>query len=349
MNIYNLPPAMVGRDGLVGGQRRTERRRLCLSRLTTTRRRREGGGVCCRCLWSSLVDGGVGSIGEDEKRRKVEEKKPDGMANGTDCFFQKVERLVGTSSKVLCEYCTAKEKVAASILSLLPSTPATEYSSSSLHFFFASHLLPSAIFLKLHVFKLHHLHFIFTYSSFTTSAYFYAKEKKAKAKDDDCFEIVSDEDNTKQDGTLNSFVKKQTTMNQATKNREPVVHALCRLLYGEALSFNLVKSPLWKDALKKVGEYDDEWITETEDVCLPEDISWMDVHECFKEDEGTSSNKRKRGPRNLNKVPVANDRGKTTVVDTDTYDDFEVEDYHEGDEVGLHDIPINEEDEVGPL
>ncbi|KAI3511952.1 hypothetical protein L1887_19113 [Cichorium endivia] len=28
----------------------------------------------------------------------------------------------------------------------------------------------------------------------------------------------------------------------------------------------------------------------------------------------------------------------------------EVEDYHEGDEVGLHDIPINvEEDEVGPL
>lgn len=42
-------------------------------------------------------------------------------------------------------------------------------------------------------------------------------------------------------------------------------------------------------------ESDDEWITEKEDACLPEDISWMDVHECFKEDEGSSSHKRKRG------------------------------------------------------
>ena len=41
-------------------------------------------------------------------------------------------------------------------------------------------------------------------------------------------------------------------------------------------------------------ESDDEWITEKEDACLPEDISWMDVHECFKEDEGVSGNKRKR-------------------------------------------------------
>ncbi|KAI3526602.1 hypothetical protein L1887_05859 [Cichorium endivia] len=63
--------------------------------------------------------------------------------------------------------------------------------------------------------------------------------KKRQRLDDECFEIVSDEDNTKQDGTLNSFVKKQTTMNQATKNRESVDRALCRLLYGEALSFNL--------------------------------------------------------------------------------------------------------------
>ena len=42
-------------------------------------------------------------------------------------------------------------------------------------------------------------------------------------------------------------------------------------------------------------ESDDEWITEKEDAYLPEDISWMDVHECFKEDEGFSGNKRKRG------------------------------------------------------
>ena len=83
------------------------------------------------------------------------------------------------------------------------------------------------------------------------------EEKKAKAKDDECFEVVSDEENTQLDGTLNPFVKKrtQTTMNRTVKDREPVIHGICQLLYGEALSMNLVKSPLWKIALKLVGEY----------------------------------------------------------------------------------------------
>ncbi|KAL4565112.1 hypothetical protein LXL04_029197 [Taraxacum kok-saghyz] len=83
------------------------------------------------------------------------------------------------------------------------------------------------------------------------------EEKKAKTKDDECFEVVSNEENTKLDGTLYSFVKKrtQTTMNQTVKNRQPIIRGICQLLYGEALSFNLVKSPLWKRALKLVGEY----------------------------------------------------------------------------------------------
>lgn len=42
-------------------------------------------------------------------------------------------------------------------------------------------------------------------------------------------------------------------------------------------------------------ESDDEWITEKEEPCLPEDTSWMDIHECFQDDEGVSSKKRKRG------------------------------------------------------
>ncbi|KAL4561073.1 hypothetical protein LXL04_033235 [Taraxacum kok-saghyz] len=85
----------------------------------------------------------------------------------------------------------------------------------------------------------------------------FEEKKKTKAKDDECFEVVSDEENTQLDGTLNPFVKKrtQTTMNQTVKNREPIIRGLCQLLYGEALSFNLVKSPLWKRALKLVGEY----------------------------------------------------------------------------------------------
>ncbi|CAL5385720.1 unnamed protein product [Camellia sinensis] len=49
-------------------------------------------------------------------------------------------------------------------------------------------------------------------------------------------------------------------------------------------------------------ESDDEWITEKEDPCLPEDHSWMDIQECFEDDEGTTSKKRKRGPRNLNAI-----------------------------------------------
>nr|XP_023913871.1 uncharacterized protein LOC112025432 [Quercus suber] len=32
-------------------------------------------------------------------------------------------------------------------------------------------------------------------------------------------------------------------------------------------------------------ESDDEWITEKEEPCLPEDTSWMDIHECFEVNE----------------------------------------------------------------
>ncbi|CAH1427718.1 unnamed protein product [Lactuca virosa] len=58
-------------------------------------------------------------------------------------------------------------------------------------------------------------------------------------------------------GTVKSVFNKgkQKTMNQALEDREPVTRALCRLIYGEALPFNLVKSPLWKEALRLVGEY----------------------------------------------------------------------------------------------
>ena len=43
-------------------------------------------------------------------------------------------------------------------------------------------------------------------------------------------------------------------------------------------------------------ESDDEWVTEIEDPCLPQDNSWMDINECFEDDGGIGpSNKRKRG------------------------------------------------------
>ena len=41
-------------------------------------------------------------------------------------------------------------------------------------------------------------------------------------------------------------------------------------------------------------EFDDEWITEKEEPCLPKDTSWMDIHECFEVNEEGCSRKRKR-------------------------------------------------------
>ncbi|KAL6513539.1 hypothetical protein OROGR_021025 [Orobanche gracilis] len=60
-------------------------------------------------------------------------------------------------------------------------------------------------------------------------------------------------------------------------------------------------------------ESDDEWITEVEEPCLAGDTSWMDVHECF--EETSTSNKRKRGPKNLN--AIANKKGKQKLIDDD--------------------------------
>ncbi|XP_028095836.1 putative pre-rRNA-processing protein esf2 [Camellia sinensis] len=51
----------------------------------------------------------------------------------------------------------------------------------------------------------------------------------------------------------------------------------------------------------------------------------MDIQECFEDDEGTTSKKRKRGPRNLNAI----DRGKRKVFEDD---DDEVELIEGGEE-----------------
>lgn len=41
------------------------------------------------------------------------------------------------------------------------------------------------------------------------------EEKKARGEDDECFEVVSDEENTDVDGTLDSFVKKNANNNES--------------------------------------------------------------------------------------------------------------------------------------
>ncbi|XP_027942227.1 uncharacterized protein LOC114195971 [Vigna unguiculata] len=77
-------------------------------------------------------------------------------------------------------------------------------------------------------------------------------------------------------------------------------------------------------------ESDDEWITEKEDPCLPNDVSWMDIHESFTLEEGAPSKKRKRGPRNLNikgkSTTPANDDGIERMVEEVEEEDEEDED-----------------------
>ncbi|CAK9176085.1 unnamed protein product [Ilex paraguariensis] len=90
-------------------------------------------------------------------------------------------------------------------------------------------------------------------------------------------------------------------------------------------------------------ESDDEWIIESEDPCLPEDNSWMDVHECFQLDESASSSKkRKRGPRDLNAIK----KGKAKVVEID--DGIEVvddEEMEEDEETEMVEVEEDDDDE----
>ena len=38
-----------------------------------------------------------------------------------------------------------------------------------------------------------------------------------------------------------------------------------------------------------------EWITKQKESFLSDDVSWLDVNECFNVDEGLNNRKRKRG------------------------------------------------------
>ncbi|GMQ03740.1 hypothetical protein CsSME_00049421 [Camellia sinensis var. sinensis] len=83
-------------------------------------------------------------------------------------------------------------------------------------------------------------------------------KKQDNIIDVDCFEEKNIEGKNK-GGTMDVYVTKgrakQQTLNQMIKQREPVIRDICRVIYGHALAFNLVKSPLFKKMLKSVGEY----------------------------------------------------------------------------------------------
>ncbi|XP_050259839.1 uncharacterized protein LOC126704890 [Quercus robur] len=89
-------------------------------------------------------------------------------------------------------------------------------------------------------------------------------------------------------------------------------------------------------------ESDDEWITEKEEPCLPEDTSWMDIHECFEVNEEGCSRKRKRGPRNLN----AKKKSKEKVIEVEEPEEIvDVGDDEEDVQEDANDEMILQDDE----
>ncbi|KAI3963426.1 hypothetical protein MKW98_022848 [Papaver atlanticum] len=79
-------------------------------------------------------------------------------------------------------------------------------------------------------------------------------------------------------------------------------------------------------------ESDDEWITEKEDPTLKRDPTCMDVHECFQitEDEANKK-KRKRGPRNLSTMKLAQGKGSSKEKEIRLVDADEIQEVEEDD------------------
>ncbi|XP_027907629.1 uncharacterized protein LOC114166942 [Vigna unguiculata] len=77
------------------------------------------------------------------------------------------------------------------------------------------------------------------------------KEKIKEANRVDCFEETDIQCSKKG----KQGVAKQTTINEMFKDRELVIQDICNCIYGNALPFNLVRSSLFTQMLKFVGEY----------------------------------------------------------------------------------------------
>ncbi|XP_028068683.1 uncharacterized protein LOC114271252 [Camellia sinensis] len=74
-------------------------------------------------------------------------------------------------------------------------------------------------------------------------------------------------------------------------------------------------------------EFDYEWITEKKDPCLPKDHSWIDIQECFEDDEGATSSKK----RKIEEEEDEEEFDEMTIVDDDEEDnsDIDLEDYED--------------------
>jgi len=74
------------------------------------------------------------------------------------------------------------------------------------------------------------------------------------------FKLLEDKGKKKEEMNLDcGEVRKndlqQMTINASYKNKEDVIQEICNCIYGNALPFNLVRSPLFIQMLKAVGDY----------------------------------------------------------------------------------------------
>ncbi|CAI9302571.1 unnamed protein product [Lactuca saligna] len=82
------------------------------------------------------------------------------------------------------------------------------------------------------------------------------------------------------------------------------IHRASPLAYSWWFIYGFPEVFIWRRTLMPIKKLNvDCTASLKDDVCLHENISRMDVHKYFKEDEETNTNKRKIGPRfNLNKI-----------------------------------------------
>ena len=64
----------------------------------------------------------------------------------------------------------------------------------------------------------------------------------------------------KRNATMDAFIDegkglKEQTLTALFKNIEPIIESICRFLYGHALPFVLVKSPLFASMVETIGNY----------------------------------------------------------------------------------------------
>ncbi|KAI3845230.1 hypothetical protein MKX03_024888 [Papaver bracteatum] len=112
------------------------------------------------------------------------------------------------------------------------------------------------------------------------------------------------------------------------------LNALVYVKYNLQLNERFTKIKEQRDSYDPIClsymESDDEWITEKDDASLQPDPTWMDVHDCFQITEvEANKKKRKRGPRNLSTMKLAQGKWNNNGKEARLVEENEIEEVEE--------------------